>query len=103
MPSTPLPRRASWYNAALPLAPSPLDVTWRRSSPEPSPSFRLAPGTAVTPTRRALLPAPPRLDRSAPEEVDQRLAPPVAAPEKMERVAPPQSERQLAPPVMVPK
>src|SRR5439155_3015332 len=63
--------------------PGPLDVTLRRSSPEPGPNFRLAPGTA--PAQRAPFQAPPRLDRSAPDEVDRRL-PPVAAPAKIERV-----------------
>src|SRR5437870_10818502 len=48
--------------------PRSLDVTLRRSSPEPG-SFRLAPGTA--PAQRAPLQAPPRLDRSAPAEVDE--------------------------------
>ena len=80
--------------------PGPLDVTLRRLSPEARPSFRLAPGTA--PAQRAPLQAPRRLERSAPEEIDQRLTPPAAAPAKIERVAPPQSERQLAPPVVVP-
>src|SRR5204863_47367 len=80
--------------------PGPLDVTLRRLSPEAGPSFRLAPGTA--PAQRAPLQAPRRLERSAPEEIDQRLTPPAAAPAKIERVAPPQSERQLAPPVVVP-
>ncbi|TMH56277.1 MAG: hypothetical protein E6H55_17175 [Betaproteobacteria bacterium] len=80
--------------------PGPLDVTLRRLSPEAGPSFRLAPGTA--PAQRAPLQAPRRLERSAPEEIDQRLTPPAAAPAKIERVTPPQSERQLAPPVVVP-
>ena len=80
--------------------PGPLDVTLRRLSPEAGPSFRLAPGTA--PAQRAPLQAPRRLERSAPEEIDQRLTPPAAAPAKIERVAPPQSERQLAPAAVVP-
>src|SRR5205809_948686 len=80
--------------------PGPLDVTLRRLSPEAGPSFKLAPGTA--PAQRAPLQAPRRLERSAPEEIDQRVTPPAAAPAKIERVAPPQSERQLAPPVVVP-
>ena len=80
--------------------PGPLDVTLRRLSPEAGPSFKLAPGTA--PAQRAPLQAPRRLERSAPEEIDQRLTPPAAAPAKIERVAPPQSERQLVPPVVVP-
>src|SRR5438477_1585923 len=80
--------------------PGPLDVTLRRLPPEAGPSFRLAPGTA--PAQRAPLQAPRRLERSAPEEIDQRLTPPVAAPAKIERVAPPQSERPLAPAAVVP-
>src|SRR5438046_9149546 len=78
--------------------PGPLDVTLRRLAPEPGSGFRTAPGTVVPSAQRAPPRAPPRLDRSAPEELDQRLPPTVAAPVELQRLAPPPRQRRPPPP-----
>lgn len=107
----------------------PLDVTLGRQSPEPGAGFRLAPGMETsspgsallpsggaanlpaesrgrslqpTPQRPAAVDALPRLNPSAPEEVDKTLAPALLSPPTIEPVAPPEHPRERTPPAELP-
>jgi hypothetical protein len=108
----------------------PLDVTLRPPAPEPGPEFRLAPGMEINapgsnlsqpvgaatnpapvPPRRATESAPaplpsgetlPRLNPSAPEEVNKMLSPPTVSPGTVEPIAPPVLPRALAPATQLP-
>jgi hypothetical protein len=76
--------------------------------PEPAdasqPAQEAAP--AAEETAASAQPAPaqalPRLNRTAPEEVDKPLTPSVVSPAKIERIAPARIERELAPPLELP-
>jgi hypothetical protein len=108
----------------------PLDVTLRPPAPEPGPEFRLAPGMEINtpssnlaqpagaatnpvpaPPRRATESAPapapsgetlPRLNPSAPEEVNKMLSPPAESPATTEPITPPVLPRALAPATQLP-
>ena len=108
----------------------PLDVTLRPPAPEPGPEFRLAPGmeinapgsnlsqragAATNPApalpHRAMESAPapppsgdtlPRLNPSAPEEVNKSLSPPMVSPATIEPIAPPVLPRVFAPATELP-
>ena len=89
---------------------APLDVTLRRLSS--GSGLKLAPDAdtnapGVSVRRRsagapAAAQALPRLNRTAPEEVDKPLTSPEVSPAEIERIAPARIERELAPALVVP-
>ncbi len=116
-PSGAMRRNEAWWG--------PLDVTLGPPAPEPGAEFRVAPGlepnspgsallrrsgaaTKVPPesARRAVEPPTPpasgetlpRLNPSAPEQVDKSLAPPEISPTTIEPIAPPARPRAFAVP-----
>jgi hypothetical protein len=84
------------------------DMNRLQRVPEPAdasqPAQEAAPAAeeAATPAQPAPAQALPRLNRTAPEEVDRPLTPSVVSPAKIERIAPARIERELALPLELP-
>ncbi|HEV8551808.1 MAG TPA: hypothetical protein VGR65_00255 [Casimicrobiaceae bacterium] len=84
------------------------DMNRLQRVPEPAdasqPAQQAAPTAeeAATPAQPAPGEALPRLNRTAPEELDKPLTPSVVSPAKIERIAPASIERELAPRLELP-